>query len=305
MFTDMQAGFGLATNLFDLYKNTDGSLELGFLNENGLRMSPHNVADVEKWRHLGNNLTWKQAGWGAVNATGGIGLSFLSGYSTNGMQGGVNAITNDVATHAALMKYHFMPAASRTQGAGLAAPGLISGMGSNASTWSRLRNTAGYATKGVAGGLTGMVGGMIGGAIGRKMFGGVGEFSGNIGGTVLGAYGGVAAMSALSTPVGAVAGLGLGTLALGTTAAVGGGLAAGYGAYQTLKNGYYHRQMQKGIHTSGSLAAFHTNSAQTMRQRAVQAISKSHLNARSALGQEASLMSMPSRNYHSRYRRFY
>ena len=38
---------------------------------------------------------------------------------------------------------------------------------------------------------------------------------------------------------------------------------------------------------SGDMSAFHTRSAHTMRQRSLQAIQKSHLNARSALGNEA------------------
>lgn len=69
-----------------------------------------------------------------------------------------------------------------------------------------------------------------------------------------------------------------------------------------LKQGNAYRQRQRSISTSGSLAAFNTQGAHTMRQRAVQAIHKSHLNARSALGSEAQFMHMPSRNYHSRYR---
>ena len=84
-------------------------------------------------------------------------------------------------------------------------------------------------------------------------------------------------------------------------------LAAGaYGVYKgtstVLKAGYNYRQNQKRIDTAGSLAAFSTQGAYTMRQRAVQAIHKSHLNARSALGQEANFMHMPQKNYNSYYR---
>ena len=91
--------------------------------------------------------------------------------------------------------------------------------------------------------------------------------------------------------------------AAGGTALAGGAAALSYGAYHTLKAGHSYRQQQKQIHTSGSLAAFHTQGAMTMRSRAVSAIHKSHLNARSALGQEANFMHMPSKNYHSAYRR--
>jgi len=90
-------------------------------------------------------------------------------------------------------------------------------------------------------------------------------------------------------------------------------VAAAYGGYQAakmtgnavmgvMKAGNQHRQRQKSINTSGSMAAFNTSGAHTMRQRAVQAIHKSHLNARSALGSEAQFMHMPGRNYNSRYR---
>jgi hypothetical protein len=61
----------------------------------------------------------------------------------------------------------------------------------------------------------------------------------------------------------------------------------------------------RGVDTSGDMSSFMTRGANTMRQRAVQAIHKSHLNARSALGQEATFMHMPQKNYHSRYKRHY
>jgi hypothetical protein len=99
------------------------------------------------------------------------------------------------------------------------------------------------------------------------------------------------------------------TLTLGLAGAVAVGAAplmytaAAYGASAVvMKAGYNHAQMQKQLHTSGSLASFNTQGAYTMRARAVQAIHKSHLNARSVLGQEASFLHYPSRNYSSRYR---
>ena len=56
-----------------------------------------------------------------------------------------------------------------------------------------------------------------------------------------------------------------------------------------------------GIDTAGSTAAFYTRNANTMRARSVMAMRNSHLNARSALGMEATYMHM-DRNYFSRYR---
>ena len=75
-----------------------------------------------------------------------------------------------------------------------------------------------------------------------------------------------------------------------------------YGGYQFAKAGYRHAQLKKRIDTGGSMAGFMTEGAYTMRSRAVQAIARSHTNARSALGQEANYMHFPSRNYDSRYR---
>lgn len=94
-----------------------------------------------------------------------------------------------------------------------------------------------------------------------------------------------------------------GSLTVGAGIYYGGKLAA-KGAYSVLKAGYNHTQMQKGIHTSGDMAAFMTQGAFSMRERAVQAMAKSHMNARSALGQEASYMHHPGRNYNSRYGRY-
>lgn len=107
---------------------------------------------------------------------------------------------------------------------------------------------------------------------------------------------------------------GLGAASIGIRGGI--GMVGAYASYQAarftghavggvLKAGYQHRQMQKSIQTSGSMAAFNTQGAHTMRQRAVQAIHKSHLNARSALGSEAQYMHYPSKNYHSRYRGAY
>ena len=131
-------------------------------------------------------------------------------------------------------------------------------------------------------------GASIGAAIGQSIGGTPGAF--------IGGYFGAAPMAAvLSNPM----------LAAGSAAALTVG-AVGYGSYHVLKAGakagYAHGRARHGIDTSGSMAAFMTQGAQTMRARAVSAIHKSHLNARSALGQEANFMHFPSRSYHSRYR---
>lgn len=93
--------------------------------------------------------------------------------------------------------------------------------------------------------------------------------------------------------------LGLGIVG-GATAVAG---TAAYGTYSLLKAGNTYTQRRKSIHTDGSLAAFSTQGAHTMRQRAIQAMSNNNSNLRSAFGQEAQLMHFPGRNYNSMYRR--
>ena len=134
-------------------------------------------------------------------------------------------------------------------------------------------------------GIAGYAGAMAGGALGGM----AGGAPGSILGTGFGMVG--AKLGVMGAPM--LPGL----LAAGAVAGV-----AGYGAYSVMKAGYNHAQMQKQIHTSGSMAGFYTQGAHTMRSRAVSAIHKSHMNSRSALGQEANYLHAPSRNYHSRYR---
>lgn len=56
-----------------------------------------------------------------------------------------------------------------------------------------------------------------------------------------------------------------------------------------VKEGYRRRKMRTRIDTAGSTAAFFTRNATTTRGRAFNAMRKSHLNARSALGMEAQM----------------
>ena len=59
---------------------------------------------------------------------------------------------------------------------------------------------------------------------------------------------------------------------------------------------------KRGLNYAGDTAAYFTKNAVTMRQRAVQSMQKSNMNARSAFGQEASLMHM-NRDMFSHYKR--
>ena len=302
MTQDAFGGMLMGTNFFDPVMEP-GGMALGIDDSRGLTVAgnpfkskgrPFNIPKgASAFGNTGLGVTlFRGAGLGAVLA---------GGYADNGLQGVAAAAGTDVATHAALLRFHYAPQAAamkKTGALGMVAAGAFSG-----GSWA---NTARYGAGLAAGGVGGFVGGAAGGALGGMIGGRAGNLVGNLGGTVAGAYASTAAATALaSNPAGWIVAGGVGAMAAGAAAVVGSAAAVGYGTYSTLKAGYRHRQMQKSIHTSGSLAAFHTQGAQTMRQRAVQAIHKSHINARSALGQEANLMHMPSRNYHSKYRRFY
>lgn len=98
-------------------------------------------------------------------------------------------------------------------------------------------------------------------------------------------------------------------LALGGVALAAGGIVGSKlvmrGTYEVLRHGYETRRAKYSIDTAGDLGAFMTRGAFTQRERAVQAIQKSHMNARSALGHEANYMHYPSRSYYARGRSGY
>jgi hypothetical protein len=133
-------------------------------------------------------------------------------------------------------------------------------------------------------GIGALIGSGIGGSIGGPI------------GTWAGAYIGAAPVKFVTKSPGLAAAAAVSVLGYGATKLV------AKGSYEVLKQGFHHAQRKKALETSGDLSAHMTQAAVTMRQRAVSAIQKSHLNARSALGQEASLMHMSQRNYFSKYR---
>ena len=108
---------------------------------------------------------------------------------------------------------------------------------------------------------------------------------------------------------GAAAGAKLGAFAFASfsrAAVIGGGLYAGsliaQGTYSMLESGYSKRKRSRGFNYASDTSQFMTQQAVTMRQRAMQAMHKSHLNARSAFGQEATITHM-NRDMFSHYKR--
>lgn len=67
-------------------------------------------------------------------------------------------------------------------------------------------------------------------------------------------------------------------------------IAAGIGTYKAVKGLTALGRRSRENEFAGSMEAFNTQAAYTMRQRAVQEISRSHTNARTILGQEATYM---------------
>ncbi len=87
-----------------------------------------------------------------------------------------------------------------------------------------------------------------------------------------------------------------GAMVLGGLAAKKAGEYAVSAVGQVIKEGHRRGKMRHRIDTAGSTAAFFTQNAVTSRGRAFQAMRKSHLNARSALGMEATMTHM-NRSY--------
>ena len=106
---------------------------------------------------------------------------------------------------------------------------------------------------------------------------------------------------------GAQLGARIGAAAFGT---VGRGLASLGGilgmseikSYITSSLGSGSNLKHRGLNFSSNIAEYQTHAANTMRQRAVQAMHKSHMNARSAFGQEATILHT-NRDMFSQYRR--
>jgi len=214
----------------------------------------------------------------------GLGMNaffMYQGYKEGGLGGAYDAMAVNASTEAAL--YHWGYGVGP---AGQTGKGMLNSATKLAGHPLRI-STSTALLRGMGAGVGGYIGQQIGLATGIPMAGTLGAAAG--------AYVGGAPLQAMrASPI----------LVGGMMAGVAAG-AIGYGAYSVVKTagkmGFAHRQSMRGINTDGDMSAFMTQNAVTMRERSVQAIAKSHLNARSALGQEANFMHSP-RNYNSRYR---
>jgi hypothetical protein len=117
----------------------------------------------------------------------------------------------------------------------------------------------------------------------QSILGFVGSVFGAAGGAKVGAYMG-----------GSFARLGLMGLGIGAVSVMKSYMQDSLGGGANLKH--------RGLNYAGDIAAFQTQMASTMRQRSLQAMHKSSINARSAFGQEAGMVHM-NRDMFSQYRR--
>lgn len=212
------------------------------------------------------------------------GYNIIKGYQDGGLIGAKDSAAWEVAMGSAVARFAYGTVGSAGPSHGISASTRLANIGIK-TAGTRIAFGGGA---GMASGIARTMGAGLGASLGQAVLGTPGAF--------MGAYVGAAPIRFAATH----------PLIAGGMATAAAAAAVGYGAYSVVKGGlqagYDHRQNQRGIDTSGSMAAFMTQGAQTMRARSVQAIHKSHMNARSALGQEANFMHMPSKNYHSRYR---
>ena len=217
----------------------------------------------------------------------GIGLSgyfAYQGYQEDGIAGAANALIYDAAVMSATMgtmveQKNIVVGADKLTATQkkLIQSGLKEGekiTGHHAFTRTSMKGIGSM----LGGGLRAGIGGALGQAIGGTPGAFAGAFLGAKAGGIVGntiALGGVALTAA-------VANVGSKVLSAGT---------------QMVQKGYQRRVMSRRIDTAGDTAAFFTRNANTMRQRSIMAMRNSHLNARSALGMEAS-MSMRRRGYY-------
>ena len=191
----------------------------------------------------------------------------VSGFKENGFAGAMDAYFLDIATSRAINAVTFETVVNTGEGIGKKGLGTV--------THTR--------RLGMLGGLGAGMGAFMGYEIGNQIAGVPGGF---VGATM----GSKAVMAFGRNPAG------MGALILGGLAAKKAGEAVVSRVGHIVKKGYQRGKMRHRIDTAGSTAAFFTQNAITTRGRAFEAMRKSHLNARSALGMEASMTHM-NRSY--------
>ncbi len=226
---------------------------------------PYKIVDGKRVNVNADDLLMKGKMGVAMSALGPAisGYYMYQGYQDNGLLGLADAYFLDLATSSAVQHEMFARKAP------------TSGIASGAIGTQRVLGFGGMA-------LAGM-GAYAGYGMGSAVAGAPGGFAGAFAGAKLGSL--TAKYPGVMLP-----------LAVGGYAVAQAGSMAISAVSHIVKEGYRRRKMRGRIDTAGDTAAFFNRNAITMRGRAFEAMRKSHLNARSALGMEANMTHM-NRNY--------
>ena len=236
----------------------------------------------------------------------GTGFTLYTGYQALS-EGGMEALPKFIAQEIFVNK-HALEASRTVTSTGVSIEKSLLLTGNAGRMLSRLGGMAGgYALSGIGFDIGKTAGELIAGTISNsetlKAVGGTaGALIGTAGGARIGASlfsgaaiggGATAAIAGAAKGGLAVAGLMLASTAVST---------AFNGVYASLRTGFQNKRKMRGLDFAGDTAQMYTQRSTTMRQRAVQAMNRSHMNARSAFGQEAQLMHT-HRDAFSTYRR--
>lgn len=267
-------------------------------NSNAIKAKVNAHSSLQNQNHLGlmqgNKITMALS----------LGLTGYFGYDSI-TQGGDNAIRDFVFSEFAANNAGLKRATNLIQGSNgtLAAHNSFLGLKGN------LQN--GFTNSMFSGQMMlGRIAPILGGYTGAQLGIGLGEQAGKfIGNKYLGfkedstvsGFVGAAIGAGIGANVGALAGSGFLTMA-GIGLAVMGAKEVANVTTNILRTGFKERRKRRGLDFANNSEKMFTQYASTMRQRAFDAMSKSHLNARSALGNEAKLMYL-DRDYYNSYRR--
>ena len=236
-----------------------------------------------------------------------IGLSLYFGYDTYANSESDNALRDLVLTEVAGSYYGFMHATNKV-GDFYVKNSLFGTSGSISTNINNQTALRSIIPGGMAlGRMAPIVGAYMGAGIGVSAGSAVGKVVGN---RLLGLEEDNAVAGTVGAVIGSQVGAKIGALSF-SSVTLGLGLYLGYTGVQQavssqmsiLKTGFQERKKMRGLDFANNSQSFFTQTASTMRQRAFDAMSRSQMNARSALGNEAKLMHI-EKDAFSTHRRF-
>ena len=231
----------------------------------GVDFKPMDLSKINAVNHKGAKINLGQAVHTGIGATAMSSIGplmsagfIVGGFKDNGFAGAMDAYFLDIATSRAIHGEVFETTFDNKNVTHTRRLGMMGSLGAGAGAF------IGYE---IGNQIAGVPGGFVGASVGAKGM-----------------------IAAGRNPIGA------GMLVLGGLAAKKAGEAVVNKVGHIVRKGHQRGKMRHRIDTAGSTASFFTQNAITTRGRAFEAMRKSHLNARSALGMEASMTHM-NRNY--------